>query len=46
MSMNSAIRSNSLWALRNFTFEAGKKCKEEVFRELTASLLASLVSGM
>ncbi|KAK4780091.1 hypothetical protein SAY87_016197 [Trapa incisa] len=43
MSMNSAIRLNSLWALKNLTFEADNQCKERVFRELTASSLASLI---
>ncbi|KAK4780654.1 hypothetical protein SAY87_016760 [Trapa incisa] len=44
VSMDPAIRSNSLCAIRNLTFEADNKCKAEVFKELTASSLASLMS--
>lgn len=44
-SMDAIIRANALWALRNFIFQAEKKFKEVVFKELTASLLASLVCG-
>ncbi|OWM69184.1 hypothetical protein CDL15_Pgr025371 [Punica granatum] len=43
MSMNPSIRSNSLWALKNLTFDADNKCKEGVYGELTASSLASLI---
>lgn len=42
-SMDSTIRLNALWALRNLIFLAEDKCKEEIFMELTASLLASLI---
>ncbi|KAL5766564.1 hypothetical protein ACOSP7_017181 [Xanthoceras sorbifolium] len=42
-SMDATIRLNALWALRNLTFQAENKCKERVFMELTASLLASLI---
>ncbi|KAK1589044.1 hypothetical protein Q3G72_029977 [Acer saccharum] len=42
-SMDAAIRLNALWALRNLMFQAESKCKEGVFMELTASLLASLI---
>lgn len=43
-SMDSTIRLNALWALRNLIFLADNKCKEGVFSELTAPLLASLIS--
>lgn len=39
------IRLNALWALRNLMFVANNMCKEGIFMELTASLLASLVCG-
>ncbi|KAH9789814.1 armadillo repeat-containing protein 8 [Citrus sinensis] len=42
-SMDSTIRLNALRALRNLIFLAEDKCKEEIFMELTASLLASLI---
>ncbi|KAE8691692.1 F11M15.21 protein isoform 3 [Hibiscus syriacus] len=42
-SMESAVRSNALWALKNFVFQANKRLKEGVFSELTASLLSSLI---
>ncbi|KAE8728368.1 F11M15.21 protein isoform 3 [Hibiscus syriacus] len=42
-SMESAVRSNALWALKNFVFQADKRLKEGVFSELTASLLSSLI---
>lgn len=44
-SMDATIRLNALWALRNLMFLAENKCKEEVFTELTAPLLASLICG-
>lgn len=44
-SMDSTVRSNALWALKNLVFLAEKVCKEGIFLELTASSLASLVSG-
>ncbi|KAK8595916.1 hypothetical protein V6N13_000592 [Hibiscus sabdariffa] len=43
-SMESAVRSNALWALKNFVFQADNRLKEGVFSELTASLLSSLIS--
>ncbi|XP_044482366.1 armadillo repeat-containing protein 8 isoform X2 [Mangifera indica] len=42
-SMDATIRLNALWALRNLVFLAENKCKEGVFSELTAPLLASLI---
>uniref|UniRef100_A0A2P2KKY1 Armadillo/beta-catenin repeat family protein n=1 Tax=Rhizophora mucronata TaxID=61149 RepID=A0A2P2KKY1_RHIMU len=42
-SMDSTVRLNSLWALRNMVFLADHKCKEMIFLELTAPLLASLI---
>ncbi|XP_021279430.1 armadillo repeat-containing protein 8 isoform X3 [Herrania umbratica] len=42
-SMESAVRSNALWALKNFVFLADNRLKEGVFSELTASLLSSLI---
>ncbi|KAL9458732.1 hypothetical protein AB3S75_007574 [Citrus x aurantiifolia] len=42
-SMDATIRLNALCALRNLIFLAEDKCKEEIFMELTASLLASLI---
>lgn len=44
-SMDATIRLNALCALRNLIFLAEDKCKEEIFMELTASLLASLICG-
>ena len=44
-SMESAVRSNALWALKNFVFLADNRLKEGVFSELTASLLSSLICG-
>lgn len=43
-SMDSTLRLNALWALRNMTFLADDRCKETIFLELTASLFASLIS--
>lgn len=43
--MDATIRLNALWALRNLVFLAENKCKEGVFSELTAPLLASLIGG-
>ncbi|GMI97438.1 hypothetical protein like AT1G51350 [Hibiscus trionum] len=43
-SMESAVRSNALWALKNLVFQADNRLKEGVFSELTASLLSSLIS--
>ncbi|KGN66489.1 uncharacterized protein LOC101213344 [Cucumis sativus] len=42
-SMDLEIRLNALWALRNLMFLTNIMCKEAIFMELTASLLASLV---
>ncbi|KAF3452534.1 hypothetical protein FNV43_RR02967 [Rhamnella rubrinervis] len=42
-SMDSTVRLNALWALRNSMFLAETTCKEGIFLELTASSLASLV---
>ncbi|KAL5567129.1 hypothetical protein UlMin_030293 [Ulmus minor] len=42
-SMDSNLRLNALWALRNFMFLADNKCKEGIFGELTATCLASLI---
>lgn len=44
-SMDATIRLNALCALRNLIFLAEDKCKEEIFMELTASLLANLICG-
>ena len=44
-SMESAVRSNALWALKNFVFLADNRLKEGVFSELTASLISSLICG-
>ncbi|KAK8681270.1 hypothetical protein V6N13_053675 [Hibiscus sabdariffa] len=43
-SMEPAVRSNALRALKNFVFQADNRLKEGVFSELTASLLSSLIS--
>ncbi|KAJ9164349.1 hypothetical protein P3X46_023938 [Hevea brasiliensis] len=42
-SMDSTVRLNALWALKNMVFLADDRCKEGIFMELTASLLASLI---
>lgn len=42
-SMDSDLTVNALGALRNLVFLADYTCKESIFGELTASLLASLV---
>ncbi|CAN0891870.1 Armadillo repeat-containing protein 8 [Linum grandiflorum] len=42
-SMIPAVRSNSLWALRNMTFLADNKCKEAVALGMTTSLISSLI---
>ena len=44
-SMDPTIRLNSVWGLRNLMFLADNRCKEGIFLELTASLLASLICG-
>ncbi|KAG6762327.1 hypothetical protein NC652_023085 [Populus alba x Populus x berolinensis] len=42
-SMDSTVRFNALWALKNMMFLADDRCKEGIFLELTGSLLASLI---
>ncbi|KAF6158591.1 hypothetical protein GIB67_040105 [Kingdonia uniflora] len=42
-SMDSTLRLNSVWALRNLMFLAGNNFKEGILEELTASTLASLI---
>nr|XP_011469091.1 PREDICTED: armadillo repeat-containing protein 8-like isoform X2 [Fragaria vesca subsp. vesca] len=42
--MDSTLRLNALWALRNLMCLADYMCKQEIFMELTASSLASLIS--
>lgn len=42
-SMESAIRLNAVWALRNLMFLSDNRCKEGIFLELTASTLTSLI---
>ncbi|KAI7984322.1 Armadillo repeat-containing protein 8 [Camellia lanceoleosa] len=42
-SMESTVRVNAVWALRNLMFLKDHRCKEEIFLELTASTLASLI---
>ncbi|KAL6502996.1 hypothetical protein OROHE_024164 [Orobanche hederae] len=42
-SMESAIRVNAIWALRNLTFLVNKGCKEEIILGLSTSTLASLI---
>ncbi|KAJ4825384.1 hypothetical protein Tsubulata_012539 [Turnera subulata] len=44
-SMDSTLRLNALWALRNMMFLADDRCKETIILELTASLLASLIAA-
>lgn len=43
-SMDSTIRVNSLWALRNLMFLVDYRCKEAILNELTQSTLRSLIS--
>ncbi|KAL3828189.1 hypothetical protein ACJIZ3_016991 [Penstemon smallii] len=43
-SMESAIRINAVWALKNLAFLVNNKCKEEILLELTISTLSSLIS--
>ncbi|KAG8389000.1 hypothetical protein BUALT_Bualt02G0183900 [Buddleja alternifolia] len=43
-SMESAIRVNAVWALKNLTFLVNNKCKDEIFSELTSTTLISLLS--
>ncbi|ONI13851.1 hypothetical protein PRUPE_4G249300 [Prunus persica] len=42
-SMDSTVRLNALWALRNLMFLADNVCKEGIFMEFTASSLASVI---
>ncbi|KAI8573189.1 hypothetical protein RHMOL_Rhmol01G0259400 [Rhododendron molle] len=42
-SMESAIRLNAVWALRNLMFLSDNRCKEGIFLELTVSTLTSLI---
>lgn len=44
-SMESFLRLNAVWALRNMVFHADKMCKQEIFTELTASSVANLICG-
>ncbi|KAK3035198.1 hypothetical protein RJ639_034586 [Escallonia herrerae] len=43
-SMDSTVRLNAVWALRNLMFHVNNRCKEEILSELTASVLASLIN--
>ncbi|PWA75371.1 Armadillo [Artemisia annua] len=43
-SMDSVIRLNAVWALRNLVFLVDSRCKEVIFMELRALTLTSLVS--
>ncbi|PIN00858.1 Proteins containing armadillo/beta-catenin-like repeat [Handroanthus impetiginosus] len=43
-SMESSIRVNAVWALRNLAFLVNNRCKEEILLELSISTLASLIS--
>lgn len=42
-SMDSTIRLNAVWALKNLIFLAENRCKEGIFLELTPSTLSSLI---
>ena len=44
-SMDSVLRLNATWALRNLMFHANKTVRELVLSELTESALAGLISG-
>lgn len=44
-SMDSAVRLNALWALKNMVFLADDRFKQGIFMEFTASLLTSLICG-
>ena len=44
-SMDSTKRVNAVWALKNLTFLADNTCKDQIFSELTASTLKSLICG-
>ncbi|GFP98785.1 armadillo repeat-containing protein 8 [Phtheirospermum japonicum] len=43
-SMESAIRVNAVWALKNLAFLVNNRCKEEILLELSTSTLASLIT--
>ncbi|EPS63177.1 hypothetical protein M569_11608, partial [Genlisea aurea] len=43
-SMESVIRLNALWALKNLTFLVNNRCKEEILLELSTSNMASLIT--
>ncbi|KAK6937136.1 Armadillo [Dillenia turbinata] len=43
-SMDSSLRLNAVWALRNLAFLADIRCKEETLLELTSSTLVSLIN--
>lgn len=42
-SMDSTIRLNAVWALRNLMFLVDSRCKDGIYLELTASTLTSLI---
>ena len=44
-SMDSTVRLNAVWALRNLMFLVDSRCKEGIFMELRALTLTSLVCG-
>ena len=44
-SVESTIRTNAVWALKNLTFLGNNQCKEEILLELSTSTLTSLISG-
>ncbi|KAK6925631.1 Armadillo, partial [Dillenia turbinata] len=43
-SMDSSLRLNAVWALRNLVFLANIRHKEEILLELTSSTLVSLIN--
>ncbi|KAK6119777.1 hypothetical protein DH2020_046481 [Rehmannia glutinosa] len=43
-SMESAIRVNAVWALKNLAFHLSNRCKEEILLELTSTTLVSLIN--
>lgn len=44
-SIESTIRVNAVWALKNLSFLVNNRCKEEILLELSTSTLTSLISG-
>lgn len=44
-SMDSTVRLNAVWALRNLMFLVDNRCKDGILMELTASTLTSLICG-